>query len=150
MPEVIRTPRALSPLMLIQEFLRDEPWKLLVACIMLNQTTAKQVHRIINEFFDRYPNPYAFLGADVWEVKPLIRSLGFQNRRYKRLWKMTRDFINNETLGLRLDPEKLHGIGKYGADSYKIFCEGYLISDPKDKELRNYVRWAKEYSCEYS
>jgi len=141
---VLRTPRTLSPYMLIQEFLRDEPWKLLVACIMLNQTRAKQVHGIINEFFARYPTPEDFFLADATQAKRLLKSLGFMNRRYERLHRMTIGFINNTTLGIKLDCENLHGVGKYAADSFKIFCQGYLVEDVKDKELKNYVRWAKE------
>lgn len=145
MPEVkIRTPRKLSPYALIQEFLRDDPWHLLVACIMLNQTSAKQVHRVMHHFFERWPLPQDFILSDEEEVKSVIQPLGFKNRRYQRLMNMTRDFINNETAGTRLNPLQLHGIGKYGADSYKMFCEGYLVPDVLDKELKNYVRWAKE------
>ena len=138
MTSSVMTPRTLSPLMLIQEFLRDEPWKLLCAVIMLNQTSARQVWRILPEFFDRYPDAAAFLAADVEEVKGLIRSLGFRNRRYERLAGMSRCFASGSTI------DDTYGIGKYGRDSYKIFCEGYLVQGVEDKELKKYVRWAEE------
>jgi endonuclease III len=140
----IKTPRTLSPYLLIQEFLRDKPWQLLTACIMLNQTTAKQVWKILPNFLERYPDPETFLIASEAEVKQLIRSLGFVNRRYERLQKMTADFIDYQIVGAKLDPENLHGIGKYASDSYRIFCEGYLLLDVLDKELKRYVRWAQE------
>lgn len=38
-----------SPFGLIEEILADDPWKLLIGCIMLNQTTRSQVsyHRLV-------------------------------------------------------------------------------------------------------
>ena len=133
----MKTPRTLSPYLLIQEFLRDDPWKLMVAVIMLNQTSAKQVWPILPEFFDRWPDANAFLHAPTDEVKQLIRSLGFKNVRYDRLLGMTLDFL----VGVR-PPQKVFGLGKYGIDSYQMFCEGVLVPDVQDKELKNYLHWA--------
>jgi methyl-CpG-binding domain protein 4 len=135
----VRTPHTLSPLMLVQEFLRDEPWRLLCACIMLNQTSAHQVWQILPEFFERYPDPDALVAADPDDVRDLIRSLGFQNRRCERLLGMTLDWMSG-----RRPPEHLHGIGKYASDSYRIFIGRYLDQehDIQDKELRKYCHWA--------
>ncbi len=33
----------------------------------------------------------------------------------------------------------LHGIGKYGSDSYKIFYKNIIPSDVQDKELKKYI-----------
>jgi methyl-CpG-binding domain protein 4 len=133
------TPKKLSPYMLIQEFLRDEPWRLLVACIMLNQTSAKQVHGVVNQFFERWPDEETFLRALDSDVKKMIKPLGFQNVRYNRLVMMTMDWYRGKR-----PPEKIRGVGKYATDSFKIFCSGYLVQDVLDKELKNYVQWAKE------
>ena len=42
---------------IIQQEFQHDPWKLLIGCIMLNQTNNKQVRRVIYDFFDCYPNP---------------------------------------------------------------------------------------------
>lgn len=140
----MRTPRTLSPYMLVQEFLRDEPWKLLCAVIMLNQTSARQMWRILPDFFDRYPDPAELIIASEDEVKGAIKSLGFMNRRYERLFGMSVDFVTNVPVIPREGMRRgMYGIGKYGQDSYRIFCEGVLVEDVTDKELRNYVRWAR-------
>ena len=34
---------------------------------------------------------------------------------------------------------ELHGIGKYGSDSYEIFYNNKIPSDVKDKELLKYI-----------
>lgn len=40
------------------------------------------------------------------------------------------------------DPAELRGIGKYGSDSYKIFCLGkWRETKPQDHMLLRYVNW---------
>ena len=134
-----KTPEKLSPYFLIQEFLRSEPWHLLCAVVMLNQTSAKQVWKVWPVFHRLYRNPEDFLLANEHEVLDLIKPLGFKSRRYERLLGMTLGYLAGFT-----DVTTLYGIGKYGADSFRIFVEGYLVEDVLDKELKNYVAWAKE------
>ena len=146
----IKTPRETSPYSLIQEKLRDKPWQLLVACIMLNQTSATQARPIWDEFFKKWPDPRSFLDFfEDWdntrqELVSLIRPLGFQNRRADRIFRMSQEYSDNLSI-LEEDPSNvklLYGVGKYASDSYKIFVGGFLVLDVEDKELRNYVRWA--------
>ena len=41
-------------------------------------------------------------------------------------------------------PEQLHGIGKYAADAYFIFCLGrWREVRPDDKDLKRYLEWLK-------
>jgi methyl-CpG-binding domain protein 4 len=139
----MKTPRTLSPYLLVQEFLRDEPWKLLCAVIMLNQTSAKQVWPVLPDFFEKWPRPLDVANADEKDLSEFLKTLGLQNRRAKTLRKMSEAFLFSEWKHAR----DLPGIGKYGDDSYRMFVEGYLIHDVKDKELQNYVRWAEENSA---
>ena len=53
-----------SPYGLIQEQLYDNPWKMLIACLFLNRTTAKQVLPVIWKFFERWPDPETTMNAD--------------------------------------------------------------------------------------
>lgn len=140
LPE-LRTPRVLSPYMLIQEFLRDDEWQLLVSVIMLNRTKAKQVWKILPDFFERFADPKSFLEARDVEIAEMIKSLGFKNRRTQTLRKMTEMYVTKEFENV----DDLPGIGKYGADSHRLFHEAYLVYDVEDKELKNYLEWALEY-----
>lgn len=138
----MKTPLETSPYHLIQEDLRDDPWALLVACIMLNCTTAKQVKQVLPEFFSRWQSPMEVLRADDDEMVEVLRPLGMMNRRVERIKGMTFDFIS---LRPDIHPEQIdniYGVGKYAADSFRIFVLGYLVLDVLDKELRNYVEWA--------
>jgi len=38
-----------------------------------------------------------------------------------------------------VEASDLHGIGKYGSDSYKIFYKNIIPDDVKDKELKKYI-----------
>lgn len=133
------TPDETSPLGLIQEELWLEPWRLLVACLMLNQTSIKQVRPIIFPFFERWPTPEAASSADPSEMEDAVRHLGLQRRRTRLLMAMSLAFPSWDGV----DVTALPGVGKYAADSYEIFVRRRLVPDPTDKELIKYVGWAK-------
>lgn len=140
----MQTPKDFSPYRLIQEDLRDEPWRLLVACMMLNQTTNVQVKQIMPKFFERYPGPGAATMANMIEMAEIIRPLGLYNRRSHAIQRMSRDWLD---WGERIDVDvsEFYGIGKYATDSYRIFVLGELPASEdavQDKELKKYVRWA--------
>jgi hypothetical protein len=65
----------------------------------------------------------------------VIWSLGMVNVRYQSLRRMTLDFATWDGV----DATKLHGIGKYGSDSYEIFFKNNYTVEPTDKELIRYL-----------
>ena len=115
---------------------RDMIWQHMVAVIMLNQTGRKPVKTVFPVFVDRWPGPWLFLHASEQEVRDVIWPLGMVNVRYKRLCRMTEDFM---TWDLE-DAKQLYGIGKYGSDSYEIFFNKNYSVQPTDKELLRYLR----------
>lgn len=115
-------------------------WQHMVAVIMLNQTGRKPVKTVLPVFLDRWRTHYAFYRAFAYfdqaeEIQEIIRPLGMVNVRYKRLTKMTEDFLNWNGN----DASKLYGIGKYGSDSYEIFFKQNYAVQPTDKELKRYL-----------
>ena len=38
---------------------------------------------------------------------------------------------------------KIYGIGAFGVDSFRLFCEGDLTFTPADKTLRGFSEWQK-------
>jgi methyl-CpG-binding domain protein 4 len=114
----------------------DGPWQHMVGVIMLNQTGRKPVKSTLPEFLYWFPTPFALLNADEEFVKSIIKPLGMVNVRYKRLVKMSEDFLtwngNDATM--------LYGIGKYGSDSYEIFFKNNYSVQPTDKELIRYLK----------
>ncbi len=126
-----------------QEFCNQDPknpgFRLLIACIMLNQTSNKNVRKVIYTFFERWPTPQSVISASDDDIREHIRPLGFYNVRTKRIKQFSREYINKKFNRA----SELHGIGKYADDSYEIFIKGNLNVNPTDKILRKYL--AGEY-----
>lgn len=132
-----------SPYGLLQEDLCHSEWLVLVACIMLNCTTRKQVEKILPEFMRLWPDPMTFLAGDERDVIIVIKSLGFANRRAMMLRRMTEAFVTNSWK----HAAELPGVGQYAARAWEIFCRGILGTEPpKDHALVQYWTWARSRS----
>ena len=66
---------------LIQENYIDDPWKMMVACILLNRTTGTQVKKVLPLLFERFPTARVMANAPVEQLTVLISGLGLENRR---------------------------------------------------------------------
>jgi methyl-CpG-binding domain protein 4 len=121
--------------MMLQEIYRHDPWKMLVGCILLNQTTRVQVDRVRDELFRLWPDPIEMGSADPKAISEVIRSLGFYNKRAYTLIKFSREWTDKNWK----DPIELHGIGKYAQDSWEIFQKNNFLVQPTDKELLRYL-----------
>ena len=110
-------------------------WQHMVGVICLNQTYRKQVKEILPKLFKRYPNPKAFLRGRLKTQENILKPLGMWSVRARRLRQMSKDFLTWDGK----EASDLHGIGKYGSDSYKIFYKDEIPSDVQDKELRKYI-----------
>jgi methyl-CpG-binding domain protein 4 len=139
----MRTPDIISPWSLLQEEFQSDPWKVLIACKMLNQTGYKQVRKIIFDFFKRWPGPTEAAIADPNEMVKMLRPLGFYNVRTKQIMRFSKEYLEKSWS----DPKELYGIGKYAADSYRIFIQRSLDVKPTDKKLIRYVDWARTINC---
>jgi len=113
----------------------DGPWQHMVGVIMLNQTSRKQVKKVLPEFLKRWDVPDKLLNAKEEDIKGVVASLGMTNIRVKRLLGMSRDYLTWD----HDDAKVLYGIGKYGSDSYEIFFKNNYAVQPTDKELRRYL-----------
>ncbi|XP_029200715.2 methyl-CpG-binding domain protein 4-like [Acropora millepora] len=134
-----------SPFNLIQESLFHDPWKLLVATIFLNRTSGAKAIPVLWEFFKKFPTPEVTRGADWKEIAELIQTLGLHEKRAKIIIRFSEEFLAKDWNS----PKELHGIGKYGDDSYRIFCLGdWKNVIPKDHKLNFYHTWLWEQEKE--
>lgn len=127
-----------SPLNCIQELVeRDEhyPWRVMTVCVMLNQTHGRQVRPMFGRFFELWPRPIDFVMADGDQVRGLIAPLGFKNRRFLTLLRMTEDYLRN------VPYEQCYGIGKYARDAIALFVHGRTDVEPFDTWLEPYLKW---------
>jgi methyl-CpG-binding domain protein 4 len=127
---------------IIQETLKREPWKMLVACILLNLTNRRQVDQIIDRLFERFGFPSSMAMADEKEIAAIIKPCGMQHKKARCLKKFSWEFWHREWT----EPIELFGIGRYAADSWEIFVRGNLNFKPQDKELKKYVEAKLENS----
>jgi adenine-specific DNA glycosylase len=119
---------------IIQEDYSKDPWKVLVCCILLNQTSNKQVRPLIENFFKKWPNPKSILREDDSVISDFIKTTGFQNVKAKRI----KQFSDVWESGAR-DPFKFPGVGDYGREAWRIFVEHDISFIPKDKKLKMYL-----------
>ena len=122
--------------LMVQQQINMDPWAHMVGVIMLNQTGRKPVKTVLPEFLERWPTPEALLRSRIIDIEEMIKPLGMWRRRAKTLYKMSIDFLSWD----QVDARDLHGIGKYGSDSYEIFFKNNLMVQPTDKELLRYLR----------
>ena len=110
-------------------------WQHMVGVMCLNLTYRKQVKKLLPKLFKRYPNPIAFIRGRYNTQEKMLRPLGMSTVRAKRLKYMSVDFLSWDGK----DATDLHGIGKYGSDSYRIFYKNDIPEDVEDKELKRYM-----------
>ena len=125
--------------LMTQEIYQRDPWKMMVCCIFLNQTNRKQLDKVRLKFFRKYPTAQEVLDADSTEIVEIIAPLGFKNRRAATLIRFSDEWLNKRWN----EPIELHGIGKYGQDSWEIFKKGNLNVEPTDGVLKKYLNKVK-------
>lgn len=122
------------PERLIQEEYIDDPWKMLVCCILLNQTHNRQVRPILSSVFELIPDPISASGCDEKRLAVVIKTTGFQNLKASRIKKLSQKWAEGIS-----DPAELPGIGRYGLESWEIFVNRNFGIQPTDKKLSAYL-----------
>ena len=120
---------------LLQEIYQDDPWKMLVCCILLNLCRRTTVDKVRQELFKRYPTPQNIIEAKEKEIADLLEPLGFYNKRAKTLQKMSEGYLK----GFK-DVTELYGIGRYAKDSWELFQNNNRNINPTDKVLTEYLK----------
>lgn len=119
---------------LIQEDYLDDNWKMLVCCILLNQTTNQQVRKVLPDLFSLISNPETAIKISPYLIQSVIRSTGFSKIKTERIVAMSRKWLE----GFK-EVQELPGIGRYASDSWKIFVEKNYNLEVTDKKLKLYL-----------
>ena len=82
-----------------------------------------------------YPDPQSYLRGRLKTQQQMLKPLGMWEVRSRRIRKMTEQYLNWN----KKEASDLHGIGKYGSDSYQIFFFNNVPPNVQDKELRKYI-----------
>jgi methyl-CpG-binding domain protein 4 len=133
----------LSPYNCVQEIApkgRHYPWRVMVTCILLNQTHGRQVRPMIDRFWELVPEPDRLCNMPVElarELHDLLKPLGFVNKRMYALIRNACDYLKGVPL------RDCYGIGKYGADAIALFVHGRTDIHPTDTWLLPYLEWRR-------
>ncbi len=129
-----------SPIGMLQEEMWPDVWKILVVSILHNQTSRKQVDKVYEDLFKKYPNAESMASASEDSVAEIVKPLGLYNRRSRGLIKFSKQFVENDWQM----PSDLYGCGKYADDCYTVFCKfDWKNVNPTDHALNDYVDWAR-------
>ncbi|XP_044386303.1 microtubule-associated protein futsch [Triticum aestivum] len=135
--QLVPPPR--SPHNLLQEKYASDPWKVMLICMFLNLTQGIQVKRMLEGFFERYPDPWSAINADPDKMAEYLSPLGLQHVKTRNIKKLSKQYVGNEWTHIT----QLCGVGKYAADAYAIFCAGrareVVPDDHKLVDYWNYV-----------
>ena len=110
-------------------------WQHMVAVICLNQTYRKQVKQVLPELFEKWPTPEKMMKANLRSIQRIIKPLGMWRVRSRRIKRMSEEYLTWD----HKEAADLHGIGRYGSDSYRIFYLGETNIEVTDKELKKYL-----------
>nr|MBA2599971.1 A/G-specific adenine glycosylase [Actinomycetota bacterium] len=102
----------------------DDPWRVLVAEVLLQRSRGKTVAKVFEELFRRWPDAAALSRARESSILSVIRSLGLV-RRAPALRAMARDVDRRG--GVPADTEELlalPGVGRYAANATLVVAFG--------------------------
>lgn len=144
--------------MCCSESVRDDPWKLLVATMLLNVTRGRVAIPIFHAILSIYPSPVELADAPLAHLAHMLQPLGLFNIRAARLKELSRMYISAPPVVGVLHHSRvpkgpggpypptpvshLPGSGRYALDSYRIFCttgHAWMEVMPLDKELKRYM-----------
>jgi A/G-specific adenine glycosylase len=103
-----------------------DPYKILIAEILLRKTTRNQVKRIYEKFIKLYPNPYKLASSDVKTLENVLSPLGMQKQRARMLKRLAKEIVKiwkGEISKKREELLKLPGVGPYTANA--VVCLAY-------------------------
>ncbi|KAF3860641.1 hypothetical protein F7725_000896 [Dissostichus mawsoni] len=89
---------------------------------------SKMAIPVLWQFFERYPSAEVTREADWKPLSELMKPLGLYELRAKTLVRFSDEYLTKQWRY----PIELYGIGKYGNDSYRIFCvDEWRVSIPR-------------------
>jgi len=126
-----------------------DPYRILVAEKLLQQTTYGHVMKVYDVFFEKFPDIQSLAQAKVSDIEDTIRRLGFQRQRARQFKKIGLTIVgkhSGEIPSTKEDLLKLSGIGNYVANA--VLCFAFDKDEPiVDMNVRRvvgrYFGWKK-------
>ena len=94
-----------------------DPFRILIAEVLLQRSRGRTVARVYEELFDRWPEPEALAGARVSTIRSVIRPLGLV-KRAETIRALARAVVERGRVPTSLeDLLTLPGVGQYAASA---------------------------------
>ena len=131
---------------LLQEDHLDDPWQVLLACILLNQTRVEQVRPILDALLDEWPNAAAMAEAPAEDVEAIIAPIRLK-KRGGYIVEMSAGYLKQRPTKWE-DVLELDGCGRYAAETWRMLVDTDHTFIPKDMKLRARMLWFRIEECE--
>jgi len=108
-----------------------DPYRVLIAEVLLRKTTVAQVVKLYEKFIEKYPNPKALAEASREQLEQLLRPLGMEHRRAELLVRLGRAVVERHGGAVPCSAEdlmKLPGVGRYAANA--VLCLACGADEP--------------------
>lgn len=73
---------------------RHSPYRVLIGTVLSHRTKDEVTHAASERLFARFPTPQALAAADPREVAPLIKPVGFYNRKAKAVVRIAEELLS--------------------------------------------------------
>ena len=103
-----------------------DPYRILVAEMMLQKTTSKQVDELYDRFLQKYPTPLSLANASLSEIEDCIRPLGMEHRRAPKFKQLAQIIVEKYAYKVPRSKDaliSLPGVGEYIANA--VLCLAY-------------------------
>ncbi|KAI3932288.1 hypothetical protein MKW98_025008 [Papaver atlanticum] len=101
----------------------DNTWKpprVIIICMLLDVTSGKQAKKVLPDLFKLCPDAKTSLEVTAEDIEDIISTLGLHDERATMIQRFSLEYLWNDWT----HKTDLHGVGKYAADAYAIFCTG--------------------------
>jgi A/G-specific adenine glycosylase len=107
--------------------LTEDPYKIMIAELMLHRTKASQVDNIFSNFVEKYPKFENLTTADPSEIVNILRPLGlnWRNEYFVDLIKEIKLVYGGQMPIKKKELMSLPGVGDYVASAVRCFAYGY-------------------------
>jgi A/G-specific adenine glycosylase len=106
----------------------DDPYKVLVAVMLLRRTTREQALKLFPEFIDRYPDPGLLAKAPLPQIRKFLRPLGLVKARSRDL-KGAATILSRRDFPSTLEElRQIPGVGSYTAAT--VLCIAFGMDIP--------------------
>lgn len=113
-----------------------QPWRHFAICALLNRARGAQVAELLPVLFRRHPTARALARADEGALAELLRPLGMQRVRARRLREIAAWFEAGNVPVISGSPP---GAGRYAMDSFQILFLGHAPDGVTDRRLLAYL-----------